>query len=48
MRKSRKIKIKVSQALYHNSNLQKAAVDLKRSLDEVSEILCKKTKMKKK
>ena len=48
MRKSKKLKIKISQALYHNSSIQKAAVDLKRSLDEVSEILCKKTKMKKK
>lgn len=48
MRKSWKLKIKISQALYHNSSLQKSAVELKKSLDEVSEILSKKAKVKKK
>ncbi len=48
MRKSKKLKNKISQALYHNCNIQKAAVDLKKSLDEVCDILNKKTKMKKK
>ncbi len=48
MRKSKKLKNRISQVLYHNSNIQKAAVELKRSLDEVCDILNKKTKMKKK
>lgn len=48
MRKSKKLKNKISQALYHNSNVQRAAVDLKKSLDEICDILNKKPKMKKK
>ncbi len=48
MRKCRKLKVKISQALYHNSGLQKSAVELKKSLDEVSNIICNKAKVKKK
>lgn len=46
MKKSKMLKIKISHALYHNYALQKAAVDMKNSLDEISDILQKKTKKK--
>lgn len=47
MKKRRKIKEKIAQSLYHNGNLQKSAVEFKKSIDTVLQILDNGTKKKK-
>lgn len=47
MKKRRKMKDKLIQMMYHNGKLQKNAIELKKSIDTVSDLLDKSTKKKK-
>lgn len=47
MKKRRKMKDKLIQMMYHNGKLQKNAIELKKSIDTVSDFLDKSIKKKK-